>query len=102
MVRQAKIEELGLQIFEIMGAESKSIFNSDYWYGKVMEWSMKNEHFKTQMFRFVDVLPYLTTSAEVTRHLKEYFAEGGEEIPKIFNFGLGVGSLAPSLVSAAV
>ncbi|MEQ1878567.1 MAG: LysR family transcriptional regulator, partial [Bdellovibrionia bacterium] len=32
---------------------------------------MKNEKFKVQMFRFVDVLPYLNSSQEVARHLKE-------------------------------
>ena len=37
---------------------------------------MKNEKFKVQMFRFVDVLPYLHSSQEVTRHLKEYFSDG--------------------------
>jgi len=38
----------------------------------MMEWAMRDEHFKTQLFRFVDVLPALTSSAEVSRHLKEY------------------------------
>ena len=52
---------------------------------------MKNEHFKTQMFRFVDVLPYLNSGSEVARHLKEYFAEAGDELPSVFNFGVGLG-----------
>lgn len=63
---------------------------------------MKNEQFKTQMFRFVDVLPYLNSGSEVARHLKEYFAESGEELPSVFNFGLGLGSLAPGLMAGAV
>ena len=63
---------------------------------------MKNEHFKTQMFRFVDVLPSLNSSQDVAKHLKEYFAESGEELPSVFNFGLGLSSLAPGLLAGAV
>ena len=36
------------------------------------------------------------------RHLKEYFAESGDELPSIFNFGVGLGSLAPGLMAGAV
>ena len=99
---QAAIKAKGETIFNMMESEGQSIFNKDWWYGKVMEWSMKNEQFKTQMFRFVDVLPYLNSGGEVARHLKEYFAEGGQEMPSIFNVGVGLGSLAPGLMAGAV
>jgi RHH-type proline utilization regulon transcriptional repressor/proline dehydrogenase/delta 1-pyrroline-5-carboxylate dehydrogenase len=99
---QEKIKAKGEQIFNSMESEGGSIFNKDWWYGKIMDWSMKNDQFKTQMFRFVDVLPSLQSSAEVSRHMKEYFSEGGEDIPSIFNMGLGLGSLAPGLMAGAV
>lgn len=99
---QTAIKSKGETIFALMEGESKSIFNKDWWYGRIMEWSMKNDHFKTQMFRFVDVLPYLNSGSEVARHLKEYFAESGDELPSVFNFGVGLGSLAPSLMAGAV
>ncbi|MCC6137842.1 MAG: proline dehydrogenase family protein, partial [Bdellovibrionaceae bacterium] len=82
--------------------DNQSIFNKDWWYGKIMDWSMQNPAFKTQMFRFVDVLPTLQSSSEVAKHLKEYFAEGGEQLPSVFNFGLGLGSLAPGLMAGAI
>ncbi len=63
---------------------------------------MKNEKFKTNMFRFVDVLPALNSGSEVARHLKEYFSENGEELPSVFNVGLGLGSLAPGLMAGAI
>ncbi len=96
------IRRKGESIFNDLESDSSSIFNKDWWYGRIMDWSMKNERFKTQMFRFVDVLPYLNSSSEVARHLKEYFADGGEELPGIFNFGLGLGSLAPGLLAGTV
>lgn len=99
---QNAIKAKGEAIFRAMDNEGASIFNKDWWYGRIMEWSMKNEHFKTQMFRFVDVLPNLESGSEVARHLKEYFAEKGDELPPIFNFGLGLSSLAPGLLAGAV
>jgi RHH-type proline utilization regulon transcriptional repressor/proline dehydrogenase/delta 1-pyrroline-5-carboxylate dehydrogenase len=96
---KAKGEEI---LARMEGQNKGSIFNKDWWYGQIMDWSMKNEHFKTQMFRFVDVLPSLTSGSEVARHLKEYFAESGEDLPSVFNFGLGLGSLAPSLMAGAI
>jgi RHH-type proline utilization regulon transcriptional repressor/proline dehydrogenase/delta 1-pyrroline-5-carboxylate dehydrogenase len=99
---QASIQSKGETILNLMESEGTSIFNKDWWYGRIMEWSMKNEHFKTQMFRFVDVLPYLNSGSEVARHLKEYFAESGEDLPQVFNFGVGLGSLAPSIMAGAV
>ena len=99
---QEQIRIKGEEIFSLMEAEGPSIFDKNWWYGQIMEWSMKNPRFKTQMFRFVDVLPYLNSGSEVTRHLKEYFQEGGAELPSIFNIGLGLGSLAPGLMASAI
>lgn len=101
---QLKIQTKGEEILRRMESQSKSsLFSKDFWYGSVMDWSMKNEKFKTNMFRFVDVLPSLTTSDGVATHLKEYFSEGGKaELPSVFNVGLGLGSLAPGLMAGAI
>lgn len=101
---QNKIQTKGEEILRRMESQSKiSLFSKDFWYGSIMDWSMKNEKFKTNMFRFVDVLPSLTTGDEVAAHLKEYFSEGGKtELPAVFNVGLGLGSLAPGLMAGAI
>ena len=100
---QSRIEAKGKEILAKMEGQAKaSLFSKDFWYGSIMDWSMKNEAFKTQMFRFVDVLPALQSSNEVAQHLKEYFAQSGEELPPVFNVGLGLGSLAPSLMAGAI
>src|ERR1700678_359041 len=92
---QDAIFQRGLEIFNLMENDSTSVFNKDWWYGRIMDWSMQNEAFKIQMFRFVDVLPYLNSSDEVARHLKEYFSSQGQELPSVLGWGLGLGSLAP-------
>jgi RHH-type proline utilization regulon transcriptional repressor/proline dehydrogenase/delta 1-pyrroline-5-carboxylate dehydrogenase len=69
----ADIRDFGNKIFDGMAAaESPSLFTKKGLYAKLMDWSMQDEKFKVQLFRFVDALPTLTTSAEVTRHLREY------------------------------
>lgn len=102
-VDASQVRIKGEEILKRMeGQSSVSLFSKDYWYGSIMDWSMKNENFKTQMFRFVDVLPYLNSGSEVARHLKEYFADAGEKLPPVFNVGLGLGSLAPGLMAGAI
>lgn len=102
MSKELKIRQKGEAIFAAMPSDGMSIFNKDWWYGRIMDWSMKNEKFKVQMFRFVDVLPYLQSSSDVAQHLKEYFSEGNGELPGIFSFGLNIGSFAPGLLAGAV
>lgn len=101
---QTKIVSFGEEILKKIEGQSKaSLFSKDFWYGSVMEWSMKNEKFKTNMFRFVDVLPSLNTGDDVAKHLKEYFTEGGKtEMPAVFSVGLGLGALAPGLMAGAI
>ena len=101
---QNKVILKGEEILRRMESQSKvSLFSKDFWYGSIMEWSMKNEKFKTNMFRFVDVLPSLNSGDDVATHLKEYFSEGGKtELPAVFNVGLGLGSLAPGLMAGAI
>jgi RHH-type transcriptional regulator, proline utilization regulon repressor / proline dehydrogenase / delta 1-pyrroline-5-carboxylate dehydrogenase len=97
-----EVRACGEKIFSALEVEGQSIFNRDWWYGKIMDWSMRDEHFKTQMFRFVDVLPNLTDSSDVTRHLKEYFRDAEGQLAGLFSFGLGIGSFAPGLLAATV
>ena len=53
------IRSKGKEIFEFAGNQPSAIFNRKWWYGKMMDWCIKNDKFKVQMFRFIDVLPYL-------------------------------------------
>jgi len=82
----------GKEFFSSIRGESPSMFNKSWWTGKVMDWCMANDAFKIQMFRFVDVLPYLNTSDNLTRHIEEYFGGGDAEIPAVLKWGAdGVG-----------
>jgi|GEM_PF-4273380 len=72
----ARIIAKGKEFFETVAGEKPSLFNKGAWMGKVMDWSMQNEQFKIQMFRFVDVFPSLATGRLLTEHIREYFGRG--------------------------
>jgi len=72
-------------------------------YGSLMEWAMRDECFKTQLFRFVDVLPALGSPAEVARHLKEYLGDESAKLAPSMRFGLKAATSLPRrLLSAGV
>ncbi|HSV63100.1 MAG TPA: proline dehydrogenase family protein, partial [Chthoniobacterales bacterium] len=72
---QQQIEDRGLQIFDLVDQNPESIFTKAGFYQRMMAFSMRDEHFKVQMFRFVDVLASLRHSTDIVQHLSEYFAD---------------------------
>jgi len=50
----------GGRLLDLMDAHpAPGVFSKKGAYARLMEWSMKDPAFKTQLFRFVDVLPSL-------------------------------------------
>jgi len=56
---------------------------------------MRDERFKVQMFRFVDVLPSLRNSDEIVKHLEEYFAGMRDGFAPAIQTGVRVARVAP-------
>ncbi len=94
-----KIVNRGKEFFKSIAGEAPSIFNKGWWTGKVMDWAMKNEDFKVQMFRFVDVLPYLNTGESLSRHIEEYFGDKDANIPEVLKWGAGKTGFGGGLVA---
>ncbi|MGA8753352.1 proline dehydrogenase family protein [Candidatus Deferrimicrobium sp.] len=70
------VVEKGLEIFRLMEAEPPAVFNKKFWAGKLMEAAMEHPELKVALFRFIDVLPTLTTTRQLSQHIKEYFLSG--------------------------
>ncbi len=83
-----RIHETGLRLYGLMEGESKSVFRKEYWTGKLFEWCMHNEHFKVQMFRFIDVFPYLRSTDSVISHIREYFSDPAMNFPSALDWGI--------------
>jgi RHH-type proline utilization regulon transcriptional repressor/proline dehydrogenase/delta 1-pyrroline-5-carboxylate dehydrogenase len=93
----------GEQLFALMdAAEPPSLFSKKGFYGTLMDWAMRDEHFKTQLFRFVDVLPTLTSSGEVARHLQEYLGDEQLKLSPALRLGLKAAGGASWLFGAGV
>lgn len=82
--------QIGQYLFDHLAASAPSVLDRRWWDDRIMAWAMRDESVKVQMFRFVDVLPMLSTSEAVTRHLHEYFQEVSEYLPSAVRLGLAV------------
>src|SRR5437763_953153 len=65
----------GEEIFARLDRRGPTVFTPAWLDDQLMQWSMGDGAVKVQLFRFIDALPNLKTPEEVSRHLKEYFAE---------------------------
>ncbi len=92
---QINVERRGRRIFELVDRNPESIFTKAGFYQRMMALSMRDEHFKVQMFRFVDVLASLNRGGEIVRHLDEYFADMRNGFAPLVQTGVTVAKLAP-------
>ncbi len=75
---EGRTKEIASALFSSLKDEKPSFFDAGGWKGRVIEWSMQDEQFKTQLLRFLDVLPALTSNEAVIRIFREYLHEAGE------------------------
>jgi len=90
---EQQTQVIGREIFARLQTESPSVFHFSWWDEKILEWCMRDEALKVQMFRFMDVLPRLKTGEQVAQHLQEYFLDHQELFPVAVQWGLNVASL---------
>ena len=96
-----RIVARGREFFATISGDKPSLFNKGAWMGRVMDWSMKNEAFKVQLFRFVDVFPSLTTGKLLTDHIREYFGEE-KDMPPVLSTGAKVAGMLGSFGGAVL
>jgi len=92
---QGEIEQRGTRIFELVDRHPESLFSKAGFYQRMMALSMRDEHFKVQMFRFVDVLPSLRRSSDILEHLEEYFAGIRNGFAPIIDTGVRLARIVP-------
>src|SRR5256885_2496359 len=92
---QAEVERRGTQIFDLVDRHPESIFSKAGFYQRMMEFSMRDEHFKVQMFRFVDVLATLRRGSDIVQHLDEYFADMRNGFAPLIRTGVSLARIVP-------
>jgi RHH-type proline utilization regulon transcriptional repressor/proline dehydrogenase/delta 1-pyrroline-5-carboxylate dehydrogenase len=100
-----RIVARGRALFAAVADEKPSLFSGATWTGRVMQWAMDNEAFKTSLFRFVDVFPSLQTPAQVTAHIRQYFGDD-EQLPPVLAGGIRLagkfGTMGGTLLAKAI
>ena len=84
-----------MQIFDLVDRHPESIFSKAGFYQRMMEFSMRDEHFKVQMFRFVDVLASLRRGSDIVQHLDEYFADMRNGYAPLIRTGVSLARIVP-------
>ncbi len=96
---QAEIERRGGEIFHLVDRYPESLFSKAGFYQRMMAFSMRDEKFKVQMFRFVDVLASLRRSGDIVEHLREYFAGMNTSFIPMMQTGLKAAGIFPWLTA---
>src|SRR4029434_8999700 len=92
---QSDIEQRGTRIFELVDKHPERLFSKAGFYQRLMAVSMHDERFKTQLFRFVAVLPSLRRSNEIIQHLEEYFSDNNDGFSPLVGIGVRMARLVP-------
>lgn len=85
-----RIVQFGKQIFAKLEESNPSTFNTKYWNGKLMEWSMRRPDFKVNLFRLVDVLPTLRSSQAIAEHVREYLGDAADQLHPALGWAMGL------------
>src|SRR5213594_3289481 len=92
---QSEVEQRGARIFESVDQHPESLFSKAGFYQRMMALSMRDEQFKAQLFRFVDVLPSLRKSGDIVEHLEEYFADMRNGFTAFIHTGVRLARIVP-------
>ena len=98
---ESRIQEIGRELFGHVQKERPRAFNPRHITGQLMQWSTRNEAFKTQLFRLVDVLPVLQSSKDVASHIREYLGDGIAQVPWFLRAGARLSAAVPWLANFA-
>jgi len=102
---ESETQRIGREILAHLSRARHSLFQKEWWQGRVLRWCMENEPFRIELFRFIDVLPNLKTSADVVRIFREYFDRPGIGAPPLLAWGMKTlipGSPTVPMAAAAI
>ena len=94
---ESSIRQIGEELARLSGGQSPTLFERRWWSQAAINLAMHNLDFKTQLFRFIDVLPSVTDDQGVVTLAQEYF---GSMAAQAFGLGWGLKALAATGVGA--
>jgi len=100
--RESRIAEIGAEMLERARANKSGLLSRAFWSDKLMDWTMKDQNFKVQLFRFVDCFPMLKTPEAIHEHLTDYMSQPGVTMPPGLNLGLAAGGIAKGIMTSTI
>ncbi len=91
------VYRIGEQLARLSAGRTPTLFERRWWSQSALNMAMQDSGFKTQLFRFIDVLPSITDDEEVVALAREYLGDGG--IP-IFGGQWGLNILSATSLGA--
>src|SRR5438093_9543503 len=112
---EADIRRHATRLYEAAAATTPRLFDRKWSTGRLLEWAIRDEASKVQLFRFIDVLPTLKTPSQIKRLVGEYFgqdagmldAPGGRPFMRwgmraLSSVGFGAGVTADTIYNQAI
>jgi RHH-type proline utilization regulon transcriptional repressor/proline dehydrogenase/delta 1-pyrroline-5-carboxylate dehydrogenase len=97
---EQQILSIGSEFIDQARGSRGGFLSAAFWSDKLMDWAMKDQNFKVQLFRFVDAFPVIRHSSDsVHEHLVDYLTQPGVTPPPFLATGLKVGGLAKGLMA---
>ena len=94
---ESSVRQIGEELARLSGGQSPTLFERRWWSQAAINLAMHNLDFKTQLFRFIDMLPTITDDQRVVTLAQEYF---GAMAGQAFGLGWGLKALAATGVGA--
>lgn len=91
------VYRIGEQLARLSAGRTPTLFERRWWSQSALNMAMQDSGFKTQLFRFIDVLPSIIDDEEVVALAREYLGDGG--IP-IFGGQWGLNILSATSLGA--
>ncbi|MGH7130608.1 MAG: proline dehydrogenase family protein [Phycisphaerales bacterium] len=99
---EAMIAQIGGEKLKRARAHKSGVLSAAFYSDALMTWSMKDENFKVQLFRFVDAFPVLKNTDDIFHHLQDYLTQPGVTVPGVIAGALKVGGLAKGLAVSQI
>ncbi|MCZ6612423.1 MAG: hypothetical protein O6941_07290 [Planctomycetota bacterium] len=96
------IKQIGREFLDQARRHRLSVLSSAFWSDKLIDWAMKDEAFKVQLFRFVDAFPTLKTPRQIHDHLVDYLSQPGVTPPPGLGLGIKAGGLMKGMMAKTV
>jgi RHH-type proline utilization regulon transcriptional repressor/proline dehydrogenase/delta 1-pyrroline-5-carboxylate dehydrogenase len=100
--REQRIITLGGEMLQRARQHKSGLLSAKFYSDAMMEWSMRDQNFKVQLFRFVDTFPMLKTPEAIFEHLEDYLSQPDVTVPTPIAAALKMGKILPGTASKTI